>query len=137
MSAVQYDAEQLGRTACRMLLDRLLGKEIVQRQIEGYQVILRESTKWNVAVPTTDDSLHPAMACRHRLCSRGGMLPCKCLTEYNLMYRAPSPRFYAKTGGFFGGCTLCCAKVARKVGIARVFPSEFPVFQPQYREITH
>jgi transcriptional regulator, lacI family len=47
VSAVQYDAEQLGRTACRMLLDRLLGKEIVQRQIEGYQVILRESTKWN------------------------------------------------------------------------------------------
>jgi hypothetical protein len=30
-----------------MLLDRLLGKEMVQRQIEGYQVILRESTKWN------------------------------------------------------------------------------------------
>ena len=27
--------------------DRLLGKEMVQRQIEGYQVILRESTKWN------------------------------------------------------------------------------------------
>ncbi len=26
VSAVQYDAEQLGRTACRMLLDRLLGK---------------------------------------------------------------------------------------------------------------
>ena len=47
VSAVQYDAEQLGRTACRMLLDRLLGKEVVQRQIEGYQVILRESTKWN------------------------------------------------------------------------------------------
>ena len=47
VSAVQYDAEQLGRTACRMLLDRLLGKEMVQRQIEGYQVILRESTKWN------------------------------------------------------------------------------------------
>ena len=44
VSAVQYDAEQLGRTACRMLLDRLLGKEMVQCQIEGYQVILREST---------------------------------------------------------------------------------------------
>lgn len=47
VSAVQYDAEQLGRTACRMLLDHLAGKETVQRQIEGYQVILRESTKWN------------------------------------------------------------------------------------------
>ena len=46
VSAVQYDAEQLGKTACRMLLDRLAGKEITMRQIEGYQVILRESTKW-------------------------------------------------------------------------------------------
>ena len=46
VSAVQYDAEQLGKTACRMLLDRLAGKEIVMRQLEGYQVILRDSTKW-------------------------------------------------------------------------------------------
>ena len=46
VSAVQYDAEQLGKTACRMLLDRLAGKEIVMRQLEGYQVILRNSTKW-------------------------------------------------------------------------------------------
>ena len=46
VSAVQYDAEQLGKTACRMLLDRLAGKETVMRQLEGYQVILRESTKW-------------------------------------------------------------------------------------------
>ena len=46
VSAVQYDAEQLGKTACRMLLDRLAGKETVMRQLEGYQVILRDSTKW-------------------------------------------------------------------------------------------
>ena len=46
VSAVQYDAEQLGKTACRMLLDRLAGKKIVMRQLEGYQVILRDSTKW-------------------------------------------------------------------------------------------
>ena len=46
VSAVQYDAEQLGKTACRMLLDRLAGKEIVMRQLEGHQVILRDSTKW-------------------------------------------------------------------------------------------
>ena len=46
VSAVQYDAEQLGKTACRMLLDRLAGKETVTRQLEGYQVILRDSTKW-------------------------------------------------------------------------------------------
>ena len=30
-----------------LLFKRRLGKEVVQRQIEGYQVILRESTKWN------------------------------------------------------------------------------------------
>ena len=46
VSAVQYDAEQLGKTACRMLLDRLAGKDTVTRQLEGYQVILRDSTKW-------------------------------------------------------------------------------------------
>lgn len=46
VSAVQYDAEQLGKTACRMLLDHLAGKETVMRQLEGYQVILRDSTKW-------------------------------------------------------------------------------------------
>lgn len=46
VSAVQYDAEQLGKTASRMLMDRLAGKEIVMRQLEGHQVILRDSTKW-------------------------------------------------------------------------------------------
>ena len=38
--------KKLGKTACRMLLDRLAGKETVMRQLEGYQVILRDSTKW-------------------------------------------------------------------------------------------
>lgn len=45
VSAVQYDAERLGSTACRMLLDLLAGKEIQMRQVQGYQVILRDSTK--------------------------------------------------------------------------------------------
>ncbi len=45
VSAVQFDAERLGSAACRMLLDLLAGKEIQRRQVEGYQVILRESTK--------------------------------------------------------------------------------------------
>lgn len=45
ISAVQFDGERLGATACRMLLDVLAGKQIVRRQIQGYQVILRESTK--------------------------------------------------------------------------------------------
>ncbi len=45
VSAVQFDAAALGTTACRMLLDSLVGKEVVTKQVQGYQVILRESTK--------------------------------------------------------------------------------------------
>lgn len=45
ITAVQFDAEALGATACRMLLDSMAGREVVPRQIQGYQVILRESTK--------------------------------------------------------------------------------------------
>lgn len=45
VSAVQFDAAALGAAACRMLLDSLLGKEVVTKQMQGYQVILRESTK--------------------------------------------------------------------------------------------
>lgn len=45
VSAVQFDAERLGSTACRMLLDVMAGKDIPLRQVQGYQVILRESTK--------------------------------------------------------------------------------------------
>lgn len=45
VTAVQYDAERIGFLACRMLLDLLAGKEIPMRVVEGYQVILRESTK--------------------------------------------------------------------------------------------
>lgn len=45
ITAVQFDAETLGATACRMLLDAMAGKHIPPRQVLGYQVILRESTK--------------------------------------------------------------------------------------------
>ena len=45
ISAVQFDAERIGSTACRMLLDTLAGKDVAKRQLQGYQVILRESTK--------------------------------------------------------------------------------------------
>ena len=45
VTAVQFDAETLGATACRMLLDSMAGREVVPRQIQGYQVIMRESTK--------------------------------------------------------------------------------------------
>lgn len=45
ISAVQFDATALGTAACRLLLDNLAGKETVSPLIQGYQVILRESTK--------------------------------------------------------------------------------------------
>ena len=45
ISAVQFDAERIGSTARRMLLDTLAGKDVAKRQLQGYQVILRESTK--------------------------------------------------------------------------------------------
>ena len=45
ISAAQFDGERLVATACRMLLDILAGKQIALRQMQGYQVILRESTK--------------------------------------------------------------------------------------------
>lgn len=45
ITAVQFDAETLGATACRMLLDAMSGREVPPRQVQGYQVILRESTK--------------------------------------------------------------------------------------------
>ena len=45
ISAAQFDGERLGATACRMLLDILAGKQIALRQMQGHQVILRESTK--------------------------------------------------------------------------------------------
>ncbi len=45
ISAVQFDADALGSSACRTLLDSLAGKEVPQRQLLGYQVVLLESTK--------------------------------------------------------------------------------------------
>ncbi len=45
VTAVQFDSAALGTAACRLLLDSIAGKEAVPRQIQGYQVILRESTK--------------------------------------------------------------------------------------------
>ena len=44
-TAVQFDADLLGATACRMLLDSMTGREVPPRKVLGHQVILRESTK--------------------------------------------------------------------------------------------
>ena len=45
ITAVQFDADLLGATACRMLLDAITGREVPPRTVLGHQVILRESTK--------------------------------------------------------------------------------------------
>ena len=45
VTAVQFDADLLGATACRMLLDSMSGRDIPHRTVLGHQVILRESTK--------------------------------------------------------------------------------------------
>lgn len=45
ISAAQFDAALLGFTACRLLLDSMAGREVVPRQVLGYQVVLRGSTK--------------------------------------------------------------------------------------------
>ncbi len=45
VTAIHFDAEELGSVACRLLLD-ILDDRIVERKTElGYQVVLRESTK--------------------------------------------------------------------------------------------
>ncbi len=45
ISAAQFDAARLGVQACRVLLDSMAGREVVHRQVQGYQIVLRESTK--------------------------------------------------------------------------------------------
>ena len=45
-AALPPDKARARRAEQRELLDRLAGKEIVMRQLEGHQVILRDSTKW-------------------------------------------------------------------------------------------
>lgn len=45
ITAVQFDADLLGATACRILLDAIAGREVPPRTVLGHQVILRESTK--------------------------------------------------------------------------------------------
>lgn len=45
VTAIHFDAEELGSVACRQLLD-ILDERIVEKRTElGYQVVLRESTK--------------------------------------------------------------------------------------------
>lgn len=45
VTALHFDADELGSVACRQLLDTLDGRETEQKIELGYQVVLRESTK--------------------------------------------------------------------------------------------
>ena len=45
ITAIHFDAEELGSVACRILLDMLDDREVEQKTELGYQVVLRESTK--------------------------------------------------------------------------------------------
>lgn len=45
ITAVQFDSGALGASACRVLLDSIADKPVVPRQVQQYQIILRESTK--------------------------------------------------------------------------------------------
>lgn len=45
VTALQFDAVELGRIACQQLLNRLEGQEVEQNIQLGYQVVLRESTQ--------------------------------------------------------------------------------------------
>ncbi|MCD8384780.1 MAG: LacI family transcriptional regulator [Clostridiales bacterium] len=45
VTSLRFDARELGRTACKLLLDRMSGLEVQDETHLGYQVILRESTK--------------------------------------------------------------------------------------------
>lgn len=45
VSSLRFDAVELGRAACRTLLNALEGRETASRVLPGYQVVLRDSTQ--------------------------------------------------------------------------------------------
>ncbi len=45
ITSLQFDERELGRVACKMVLDALLGKEIQSKVYLGYEIVLRPSTK--------------------------------------------------------------------------------------------
>ncbi len=44
ITALQYDPKELGREACKILLDSIKGKEVSQRTLLSYEVMLKGST---------------------------------------------------------------------------------------------
>ena len=47
ITALQFDEKELGRVACKMILDSIAGKTIKQKVYLGYDIVLRPSTKQN------------------------------------------------------------------------------------------
>ncbi len=45
ITALNFDAISLGREACRVLLNYIDGKEVEQRTLLGYDIVIKESTK--------------------------------------------------------------------------------------------
>lgn len=45
ITSLRFDIEELGKTACKTLLDKINGKEVPKKQLLDYEVILKESTK--------------------------------------------------------------------------------------------
>ena len=45
VTAVQFDDIEIGSAVCRLLLDYMDGKPVVNRQLHGFQLVVRESTK--------------------------------------------------------------------------------------------
>lgn len=45
ITTLKFDEKELGRMACKMIVERLNGKEIAQKLYLGYDVVLRSSTK--------------------------------------------------------------------------------------------
>lgn len=45
ITSLSFDAKELGRVACRTLLDLVEGQEVMQKTLLPYEVVLKESTK--------------------------------------------------------------------------------------------
>ena len=47
ITSLNFGAKEIGMVACRTLLDMIEGKDVPQRTLLPYQVVLRESTAWD------------------------------------------------------------------------------------------
>ena len=45
ITSLAFDAKELGKVACRTLLDLVEGLEVKQKTLLPYEVVLKESTK--------------------------------------------------------------------------------------------